>query len=70
MRLNELLTNNPVPANCEYIDMPGSYLPFTDTYISNVPDLEGCRDECNRQVSAYILARVSYCLYFNRTVPF
>jgi len=40
-----------LPANCEYIDMPGNYLPFTDTYIPEVADLEGCRDECNRQSS-------------------
>jgi len=40
-----------LPANCEYIDMPGSYLPFTDTYIPNVNDLEACRDECNGQQS-------------------
>ena len=38
-----------VPANCEYIDMPGNYLPFTDTYLANVADIEACRDECNRQ---------------------
>ena len=31
--------------------MPGSYLPFTDTYIPNVNDLEACRDECNAQQS-------------------
>jgi len=37
-----------LPANCEYIDLPGSYLPFTDTYIANVANLEACRDECNR----------------------
>jgi len=41
-----------LPANCEYIDQPGTYLPFTDTYIPNVDDLEGCRAECNAQ-SAY-----------------
>ena len=38
-----------VPANCEYIDMPGNYLPFTDTYVPEVADLEGCRAECNNQ---------------------
>ena len=38
-----------LPANCEYIDMPGNYLPFTDTYLANVADIEACRDECNRQ---------------------
>ena len=38
-----------MPANCEYIDMPGNYLPFTDTYLANVADIEACRDECNRQ---------------------
>ena len=38
-----------MPANCEYIDMPGNYLPFTDTYVPEVADLEGCRDECNNQ---------------------
>ena len=32
-----------VPANCEYIDLPGSYLPFTDTYVANVANLEACR---------------------------
>ena len=38
-----------MPANCEYIDMPGNYLPFTDTYVPEVADLEGCRAECNNQ---------------------
>ena len=38
-----------MPANCEYIDMPGNYLPFTDTYIPEVADIEGCRAECNNQ---------------------
>ena len=45
--INSLLLS--VPANCEYIDMPGNYLPFTDTYLANVADIEACRDECNRQ---------------------
>jgi len=40
-----------LPANCEYIDQPGNYLPFTDTYIPNVEDVEGCRSECNAQSS-------------------
>ena len=38
-----------VPANCEYIDQPGTYLPFTDTYVPDVEDIEGCRTECNSQ---------------------
>ena len=33
-----------MPANCEYIDLPGSYLPFTDTYVANVANLEACVD--------------------------
>ncbi len=36
-----------VPANCEYIDQPGTYLPFTETYLANVEDLEACRRECS-----------------------
>ena len=40
-----------VPANCEYIDQPGTYLPFTDTYVPDVEDIEGCRTECNSQSS-------------------
>ena len=47
--INSLLPS--VPANCEYIDMPGNYLPFTDTYIPEVADLEGCRSECNNQAA-------------------
>ena len=47
--VDEKHKNISVPANCEYIDMPGNYLPFTDTYVPEVADLEGCRDECNRQ---------------------
>ncbi|XP_023323415.1 uncharacterized protein LOC111697594 [Eurytemora carolleeae] len=38
-----------LPANCEYIDQPGTYLPFTDTYVPDVEDIEGCRTECNSQ---------------------
>jgi len=41
-----------LPSNCEYIDQPGTYLPFTDTYIANINDLEGCRTECS-QVKDY-----------------
>jgi hypothetical protein len=43
---NSKLSFFAVPSNCEYIDQPGTYLPFTDTYVPNVEDLEGCRREC------------------------
>ena len=39
----------PVPANCEYLDQPGTYLPFTDTYLSRVNDIEECRSRCTIQ---------------------
>ena len=38
-----------VPTNCEYVDRPGTYLPFTDTYISFVTDIEECRAQCSSQ---------------------
>ena len=38
-----------VPANCEYLDQPGTYLPFTDTYLSRVNDIEECRSQCTAQ---------------------
>ena len=38
-----------VPNNCEYVDRPGTYLPFTDTYISFVTDIEECRAQCSSQ---------------------
>ena len=38
-----------VPSNCEYVDQPGTYLPFTDTYISSVTDIEECRSQCSAQ---------------------
>ena len=38
-----------VPANCEYMDQPGTYLPFTDTYLSRVNDIEECRSRCTIQ---------------------
>ena len=39
----------PVPSNCEYVDRPGTYLPFTDTYFSTVTDIEECRSHCTSQ---------------------
>ena len=38
-----------VPNNCEYVDQPGTYLPFTDTYIPSVTDIEECRSQCSAQ---------------------
>lgn len=38
-----------VPTNCEYVDQPGTYLPFTDTYINAVTDIEECRSQCSAQ---------------------
>jgi len=38
-----------VPTNCEYVDQPGTYLPFTDTYFDNVNDIEECRARCSAQ---------------------
>jgi hypothetical protein len=38
-----------VPANCEYVDQPGTYLPFTDTYLPRVNDIEECRSHCTIQ---------------------
>ena len=38
-----------VPTNCEYVDQPGTYLPFTDTYIPSVTDIEECRSQCSAQ---------------------
>ena len=38
-----------VPANCEYMDQPGTYLPFTDMYLSRVNDIEECRSRCTIQ---------------------
>ena len=38
-----------VPNNCEYVDQPGTYLPFTDTYFPNVNDIEECRSHCSSQ---------------------
>ena len=31
------------------MDRPGTYLPFTDTYISFVTDIEECRAQCSSQ---------------------
>ncbi len=31
------------------MDQPGTYLPFTDTYLSTVSDLEECRAQCSAQ---------------------
>ena len=31
------------------MDQPGTYLPFTDTYISSVTDIEECRAQCSSQ---------------------
>ena len=42
-------TSPTVPNNCEYVDRPGTYLPFTDTYISFVTDIEECRAQCSSQ---------------------
>ena len=64
-----------MPANCEYIDMPGNYLPFTDTYVPEVADLEGCRAECNNQqgyncrwlsgvLGIYLLSTIYYLLIY------
>lgn len=36
-------------SNCEYVDQPGTYLPFTDTYIPSVTDIEECRSQCSAQ---------------------
>ena len=38
-----------MPSNCEYVDRPGTYLPFTDTYFSTVTDIEECRSHCTSQ---------------------
>nr|XP_040567250.1 uncharacterized protein LOC121116996 isoform X1 [Lepeophtheirus salmonis] len=38
-----------IPSNCEYVDNTGMYLPFTDTYISRVSDIEECRSQCSIQ---------------------
>ena len=38
-----------VPSNCEYLDQPGTYLPFTDTYIAKINDIEECRSQCTIQ---------------------
>ncbi len=38
-----------VPANCEYMDQPGTYLPYTDTYLPRVNDIEECRSRCTIQ---------------------
>lgn len=38
-----------VPTNCEYVDQPGTYLPFTDTYVQSVLDIEECRSQCSAQ---------------------
>ena len=43
------VTPQTVPTNCEYVDRPGTYLPFTDTYISFVTDIEECRAQCSSQ---------------------
>ena len=65
-----------VPANCEYIDMPGNYLPFTDTYVPEVADLEGCRAECNNQqgyncryLGIYLLSTIYYLHIYLSTGP-
>ena len=44
-----LFASFSVPANCEYMDQPGTYLPFTDTYLSRVNDIEECRSRCTIQ---------------------
>ena len=31
------------------MDQPGTYLPFTDTYLSRVNDIEECRSRCTIQ---------------------
>ena len=38
-----------VPSTCEYLDQPGTYLPFTDTYIAKINDIEECRSQCTIQ---------------------
>ena len=38
-----------MPSNCEYLDQPGTYLPFTDTYIAKINDIEECRSQCTIQ---------------------
>eukprot|EP00095_Tigriopus_kingsejongensis_P000115 maker-scaffold983_size73474-snap-gene-0.8 protein:Tk00115 transcript:maker-scaffold983_size73474-snap-gene-0.8-mRNA-1 annotation:"PREDICTED: uncharacterized protein LOC100909276" len=36
-------------SNCEYVDQPGTYLPFTDTYLPSIADIEECRSQCSAQ---------------------
>ena len=38
-----------VQAGCEYMDQPGTYLPYTDTYLPRVNDIEECRSHCTLQ---------------------
>ena len=38
-----------MPSNCEYLDQPGTYLPFTDTYVAKINDIEECRSQCTIQ---------------------
>ena len=49
IRLNCIYFFVLVPSNCEYLDQPGTYLPFTDTYLASVNDIEECRSQCTIQ---------------------